>query len=620
MKRCLILMIVAFNIHADQADKLFVIQSNDYYYGEGLSQNADEARDHAMKALSSQIAIYVASNFQSKIIEGKDLIESVESVLETHTAATLRNVNFLSEQTEDGQISMFCFLKKAEVDRIFQERKELIADLVDEADQYADVHNIAHALKLYYFSAVLLNSLPDERVKYRSINYTIEIPKKINSIIQETEFRFIQDDTLSDKEREVTLQVLHHDKPVVLVDFTFWDGANQVAVQGRDGLATFYLIGASVQFTELRIDVKYAYYECRKEYHVIETLWDVVRKPTFKSNISIKLEKTKRLEMPEVHPIAQAPAPMKSIIQVQKSRYNCDIELVTDIPVAKVIVLETLQLMEIIESGDTSRVKSAYGDDPFLCGKIIRYMKHNQPKPLDTHIQGMIDTTRQGYEFRRIRMLHNYPSIHKQSTEYLVFDYNQEGELIDLNTCISNQLYQKFVLQAEYGNDWGNRQEIIKFLEKYRTAYLTRDIKTVDMMFAEEAIIIIGRKLDTRKLPENVVTYQPFGHQPGYEFIKLNKQDFLKRQQRIFTTTQDIFVDFSTFNIVRKNNQPSIYGVEMRQTYLSTWYGDEGYLFLLIDFDPDTLSDDPLIYVRAWQPNVWSRDEMIRTGDFIVHK
>ena len=201
-----------------------------------------------------------------------------------------------------------------------------------------------------------------------------------------------------------------------------------------------------------------------------------------------------------------------------------------------------------------------------------------------------------------------------------MLDYNTKGELVDLNTCISNQLYEKFILQAEHGNDWGNRQDIIKFLEKYRTAYLTRDIQTVDMMFAEEAIIIIGRKLETKKLPENMVTYQPFGRQPGYDYIRMTKQDYLTRQRRIFETMQDIFLDFSTFNIVRKNSQPSIYGVEMRQTYQSTGYGDEGYLFLLIDFNPDTLANDPLIYVRAWQPNAWSNEEMIRTGDFLVHK
>lgn len=212
--------------------------------------------------------------------------------------------------------------------------------------------------------------------------------------------------------------------------------------------------------------------------------------------------------------------------------------------------------------------------------------------------------------------MHTYPTIFKQSTDYLVLDFDDQGELVNFNTCITDWLYQKFVTEGEYGQDWGNRQEIVKFLEKYHTAYLTRDINTVDVMFAEDAIIMIGRKLETKKLPDNMVNYKPEGPQPEYITITTTKQDYLERQRGIFKTMPDIFLDFSTFKIVRKNNQPDIYGVEMRQTYLSTGYGDEGYLFLLIDFDPDTLSENPLIYVRTWQPNVWSPAELVKLGNW----
>ncbi|NOX89728.1 MAG: hypothetical protein GXO77_11925 [Calditrichaeota bacterium] len=54
----------------------------------------------------------------------------------------------------------------------------------------------------------------------------------------------------------------------------------------------------------------------------------------------------------------------------------------------------------------------------------------------------------------------------------------------------------------------------------------------------------------------------------------------------------------------------------MRQSYYSTTYADEGYLFLLIDFS----EKDPLIYVRAWQPNTWDLNKLVRTGNFKIHK
>lgn len=79
---------------------------------------------------------------------------------------------------------------------------------------------------------------------------------------------------------------------------------------------------------------------------------------------------------------------------------------------------------------------------------------------------------------------------------------------------------------------------------------------------------------------------------------------------------KDIFLDFSNFNIVKKNNAKNVYGVEMRQAYNSTTYSDEGYLFLLIDFG----ESDPLIYVRAWQPNEWNDSTLVRTANFRIYK
>jgi hypothetical protein len=155
------------------------------------------------------------------------------------------------------------------------------------------------------------------------------------------------------------------------------------------------------------------------------------------------------------------------------------------------------------------------------------------------------------------------------------------------------------VTKAEPGADWANRQQIIKFLEKYRTAYLTRDLPTVDLMFAEDAIIIIGRKLERRKLQDDAVRYERLGPQPDHEYLRLSKKQYLERQNQIFAANQDIALDFSTFNIIEKNNQDSVYGVEMRQSYASTIYADEGYLFLC-----RFREKEPLIYVRACSPTL----------------
>lgn len=46
----------------------------------------------------------------------------------------------------------------------------------------------------------------------------------------------------------------------------------------------------------------------------------------------------------------------------------------------------------------------------------------------------------------------------------------------------------------------------------------------------------------------------------------------------------------------------TMFGVRLKQTWKSSRYSDEGYLFLLWEFPDD--GGDPVIHVRTWQPSM----------------
>ncbi|MCI6830321.1 MAG: hypothetical protein MR924_13905, partial [Prevotella sp.] len=46
----------------------------------------------------------------------------------------------------------------------------------------------------------------------------------------------------------------------------------------------------------------------------------------------------------------------------------------------------------------------------------------------------------------------------------------------------------------------------------------------------------------------------------------------------------------------------TMYGVRLHQSWKSSTYSDEGYLFLLWEFPED--GSDPIIHVRTWQPEI----------------
>jgi hypothetical protein len=587
-------------------DRNHIQSSGDYFYGSGQSENAREARDQALAELTAQIAVKVQSAFVSKVREsGEELTKSVEAVLNSYSTAALQNVQIQTQPLPTGGFEVFCFIERVEVMAIFAARKELIADMVTKAEKYLAERNISFALKQLYFAGILLYSLPEENVVFRGRNYTTLIPETINQILLQLSFRYSGDTQPSDKERIIELAVYHAGKPVALLDFSFWDGVNQVAVQAKNGIAAFSLFGAGVAFAALKLDVEYSFYVNRKEYAAVADLWDLVQRPIYKARKVVSLTAVQEqlivaANTAEIRPCGES--------------FRIDFGTLADIPQKRIseqtcLFLRALRLQAATELGSEMRA------DSFLVEKLRAYIEHNQPK-LGKVQETRLDTSSQGFELRRFLVMHNYPTLPRQTTEYLVLDFDADGTLIDFNLTVTDFLYQRFVREAEFSDDWHNRQSIVKFIEKYRTAYLTRDLRTIDMMFAEEALIIIGRRIKKSPLNKDMVRYQALGKQPDIAYIRLNKQTYLQRQRTVFAAQEDIFVDFGSFDILKKNNAPNVYGVEMRQSYASTTYADEGYLFLMIDFtDPD-----PLIYGRAWQPDTWSEEELVRTANFKIYK
>lgn len=248
--------------------------------------------------------------------------------------------------------------------------------------------------------------------------------------------------------------------------------------------------------------------------------------------------------------------------------------------------------------------------------KLNNLLKFNAPSLVDDKITADVNKTYSGWEVRKIRVLNRYPSLNKQALEYLVLDFTNEGKLEDVSLGIMDGVYEEFVRQGDSASDWGNRQVIIKFVEKYRTAFQTRDIATLDSIFAEEAVIIVGRVLRRSKQTDTYAYVRLTDDQPEYETIRYTKEQYLKNQRKVFEAQRDIYVGHSTFKINRKNKHPGVYGISMRQHYNSTSYADEGYLFLLVDFNEAL----PQIYVRSWQPKEWSEESLAKLANFNINK
>lgn len=144
--------------------------------------------------------------------------------------------------------------------------------------------------------------------------------------------------------------------------------------------------------------------------------------------------------------------------------------------------------------------------------------------------------------------------------------------------------------------DKANRQMILDYVERLRESYSLKDINFIEQVFSDHALIITGKVIKETSSDNN--QYLP---QEKVIYNLRNKQQFISKLRQVFAANKKIELFFSDFKINRHPTIPTVYGVSLRQTYTSDIYSDDGYLFLLWDFQQ---ADAPQIHVRTWQPRI----------------
>ena len=139
--------------------------------------------------------------------------------------------------------------------------------------------------------------------------------------------------------------------------------------------------------------------------------------------------------------------------------------------------------------------------------------------------------------------------------------------------------------------DINRRMQIIDYVEQFRTSYNQKDLKFLNQVFSDDALIITGTVIKVRKSevkPINQIKYSV-----------RTKREYLDNLRVAFANNQYINVAFDNISIVHHPTKRDVYGVTVHQRWNSSRYSDEGYVFMVWDFTDEKL---PKIHVRTWQP------------------
>ena len=236
--------------------------------------------------------------------------------------------------------------------------------------------------------------------------------------------------------------------------------------------------------------------------------------------------------------------------------------------------------------------------------------------PLSTVEEICLHVADKGYQVRNIPVsIMN--AVEDEKHQELVVNLTPEGLIDNIMIAIDEHRYKEIIDEHESVEDLFRRQVIIDFVENYRTSYNRKDIKYIESVFSDNALIITGKVI--REKPKSDHALMSLG-QEKVVYQKQNKQQYIKRLKKVFGHNKYINVLFDEVEVIQHPKHTDIYGVTLRQEWNADKYRDVGYIFLMIDFQDEL---NPLIQVRTWQPEKigersLARDEVFDLGDFDI--
>ncbi len=139
-----------------------------------------------------------------------------------------------------------------------------------------------------------------------------------------------------------------------------------------------------------------------------------------------------------------------------------------------------------------------------------------------------------------------------------------------------------------------SRMILVNFLEDYQTAYALKRLEYLDKIFSDDALIIVGTVLKQKQKGD----VMRLNTETKVKYDTLSKGRYIEKLHTVFGKNEFVNIRFLETDFTQHKSGMELYGIQVKQEYLSSTYGDVGYLFLMVDLRNEL----PVIHVRTWEP------------------
>ena len=591
--------LIPFGIHAQSIET--IKRSGEYLWGEGTGETIREAETQAMQSLVEKISVNVESLFENvekevQINGSLDASSAVKMVVKTYSSATLTNTDQLVlSQEPDAKIIRFVL--KKDVQKIFEGRKNKMLDYVNLAQSAENKLKIDDVLRYYYWAYCLLRSLPDANqiVLPGSDRLLVTwIPDQINGVLSNVKVR-----KQSVDDEFVNLVITYKGSPVASLDYTYFDGRSYTNIYSASDGRGIMEMQPGVSTDNLKIKCEYEYLGEAQIDKEIASVVEVMKGRNFRNshiNVGGDGMSTPKTGLPKSIEVtlkeAVSAMPHSAVTEVDAASYESIM--------AKVVAA--------IKKKDYASVSSYFtteGMDMF--NKLLNYGNARiMEEPQLSYVQN-------GEEVicRSIPMSFGFKNNTRKFVENVCFTFDADRKI----NCVAFGLGTEATADILKRTDYSEKARIIltQFLENYKTAFALKRLDYIRSIFDDNALIITGtvvkrtnyqnKEEQTRFLDNKIIKYNRY-----------SKNEYMKHLERCFKSNEFVNIRFANNDIVKAGGSyGEVYGIQIRQDYYSTNYGDTGYLFLFVDLnDPN----NPIIKVRTWQPDRDPDFGLYGLGDF----
>jgi len=162
-----------------------------------------------------------------------------------------------------------------------------------------------------------------------------------------------------------------------------------------------------------------------------------------------------------------------------------------------------------------------------------------------------------GYQVRNIPVFFPDAPEDKQEQE-IVIDYAADGKIDNVSVSIEETRIRAILEEYNSLDDFNRRQIIIGFLENFRTAYNRKDIKYIETVYSDNALIITGKVVKLAPNKDRAINALLGTEKIVYTTV--TKKEYINNLKNTFGRNKYIDVEFDDIDVVSHPKNDKLYG------------------------------------------------------------